>query len=148
MNKRIQKMCFSSLACMQLLVQAKPAAQERPHWFSEPSKLFLPLFFQKFKSLPLVRLHHLAHIAFLIFIHQGIMVVHILHPTELVQFQAAGTFSRTGLSSTETMPSVGGVHCLGGQGQGHQGPQKFHGAKVDECLKFGTKALLPEGKCS
>jgi len=82
---------------MQLLVQAKPAAQERPR-FSEPSKLFLPLFFQKFKSLLLVQAphgpngphgfpHHPSRH------HGSYLVVHILHSSELVQFQAAGTFS-------------------------------------------------------
>lgn len=109
-------MCFSSLACMQLLVQAKPAAQERPHWFSEPSKLFLPLFFQKFKSLLLVQAPHGPHG----FPHHpsrhhgSYLVVHILHSSELVQFQAV--FSRESSSNARWSPLFGG-----GQGQGHQG---------------------------
>ena len=68
------------------------------------------------------------HIGFLIFVlfHQSIMVVHVLHATKLVQFQAAVSPGCTWIIRLKSLQS--GVHCLSScQGQGHKGQQKLHG---------------------
>ena len=84
------------------------------------------------------------HIGFLIFVlfHQSITVVHVLHATKLVQFQAAVSPGCTWIIRLKSLQS--GVHCLSScQGQGHKGQQKLHGHTVTgmRCFQRESWAL-------